>query len=136
MKKIAVLLLVASVCFVCTASAFAEEKPYQAEVGADGVQRVEILGGSYFFKPKHIIVHVNVPVELSVKKEPGIIPHNIVMKSPEAGMAFEESLSTDPKIIRFTPTKVGSYPFYCSNRFLFFESHREKGMEGVMEVVQ
>jgi len=79
---------------------------------------------------------VNIPVELKVRKEPGIIPHNIVMKSPEAGMDFKVSLDTDPKIIRFTPTKVGIFPFYCDKKLLFFESHRDKGMEGVIEVVQ
>jgi hypothetical protein len=31
---------------------------------------------------------------------------------------------------------VGEYPFYCSKKLLFFKSHREKGMEGMLEVVQ
>ena len=75
-------------------------------------------------------------VELKVKKESGFVPHNIAMKAPEAGIEFEESLSSDPKTIRFTPTKTGSYPMYCSKKLLFFESHREKGMEGVLEVVE
>ena len=112
------------------------EKPCRAEIGADGIQHIEIVGGSYFFRPKHVIVRVNVPVELTVCKESGFVPHNIVMKSPEAGIEFDESLSTDPKIIKFTPTKVGRYSFYCSKKLLFFESHREKGMEGVLEVVE
>ena len=42
-------------------------------------------------------------------------------------------LSTEPKVIKFTPTKVGKYPFYCSKRFLFW-THRAKGMKGVLEV--
>ena len=32
-------------------------------------------------------------------------------------------------------TAVGKYPIYCSNQLLFFASHRERGMEGVLEVV-
>jgi plastocyanin len=58
------------------------------------------------------------------------------MKEPAAGMTFDQSLSSDPTVIKFTPTKVGKYPFFCSKRLLFFESHREKGMEGTIEVVE
>jgi hypothetical protein len=48
----------------------------------------------------------------------------------------DESLSSQAKNIRFTPTAVGRYPFYCRNKLLFLESHREKGMEGVLDVVE
>jgi len=106
-----------------------------AKVDQDGVQRVRIGGGEYFFKPGHIIVKANVPVELLVSREAGIVPHNLVIKAPEAGIAVDEELGTEPKKIVFTPTAVGKYAFYCSNRLLFFASHRERGMEGVLEVV-
>ena len=107
----------------------------QATVGADGKQRVDILGGSYFFKPDHIIVKANVPVELSIKREWGIVPHTFVLKIPESGVAIDEDLSTDAKTIAFTPTAVGKYTFYCKNKLLFFKSHEEKGMKGILEVV-
>lgn len=113
-----------------------EEKRAVATVDADGVQRVEVLGGSYFFDPNYIVVKVNVPVELAVKKEGGMAPHNIVMKEPEAGIEFEEAMGTDPKIIKFTPTKIGTYPITCEKRFLFFKSHKDRGMKGVLEVVE
>jgi plastocyanin domain-containing protein len=112
-----------------------DNTPFKAPIGADRVQRVEIVGGSYFFKPSHIIVKVNVPVELKVSKETGITPHNIVLKAPEAGIDFDLALGTEPKLINFVPTKTGLYRFYCSKKLLFFESHREKGMEGVLEVI-
>ena len=111
-----------------------QEKVVKAVVDSDGVQRLSIVGGGYFFNPNHVIIRVNIPVELKVTKESGVVPHNIVIKAPDAGIDVEESLGTDPKIIRFTPTKVGKYPFYCGKKLLFFESHREKGMEGVLEV--
>ena len=116
--------------------ALAENEPFTATIGEDGVQRVEMVGGGYFYKPNHIIVKVNVPVELKVKKEGGIVPHDLVIDAPDAGITVRESLSGEPKVIRFTPTKVGKYPFYCSKKPPFFKSHREKGMEGVMEVVE
>ena len=109
---------------------------YQATVAADGVQHVRIEGGSYFFKPNRVIVHVNVPVELTVSVSSSLIPHTLVIQSPEAGISVDQSLSSDARNIRFTPTAVGKYPFYCRNKLLFFESHREKGMEGMLEVVQ
>ncbi len=113
----------------------AEKKEFTAKVDPDGVQRVEVLAGSYFFDPNYIIVKVNVPVEMKVTMESGIIPHDIVMNAPEAGMDFKLDLSSDtPQVIRFTPTKTGTFPLYCDKKLLFFESHREKGMEGTLEV--
>jgi len=129
-------LFVIAVVLLTVGSAMgAEVSRAAATLGDDGVQRVDVIGGSYFYKPNHIVVKVNIPVELKVSKESGFIPHDIVAKSPEAGMEFQENLSSTPKTIKFTPTKVGTYPFYCSKKAPFAKSHREKGMEGVIEVV-
>lgn len=111
-------------------------EPYHATIGSDGVQHVRIVGGDYFFKPSHVIVKVNTPVEFSVNLEKGIIPHSLVIKAPEAGISVDEDLSTDVKTIRFTPSAAGKYPYYCRNKLLFLKSHRERGMEGVIEVVE
>jgi plastocyanin domain-containing protein len=111
------------------------KKEYTATVEKDGIQRAAILAGSYYFDPASIIVKVNVPVELTVRKEAGI-PHAFVISAPEAGMEVNESLGTEPKVIRFTPTKTGRYPFYCDKKFLFFKTHRERGMEGTLEVTE
>ena len=112
------------------------ETVYEATLSADGVQRVRIESGSYFFKPNRVVVHVNAPVELAVSTGGGLVPHTFVIQSPEAGITVDESLSSEAKIIRFTPTAIGKYPFYCRSRLLFFKSHREDGMEGVLEVVE
>ncbi|UCD35342.1 MAG: hypothetical protein JSU90_00500, partial [Nitrospiraceae bacterium] len=47
--------------FVCAAAAQdpGGEKVYRASVDSDGVQRVEIEGGEYYFMPRHIMVKVN-----------------------------------------------------------------------------
>lgn len=125
--------------WVLVMPSFAEDsapgKAVRVVVGADGKQRVEILGGSYFFKPDHIIVKVNVPVELVMKREWGIVPHTFVLKIPQSGIMIDESLSTDAKIVEFMPTAAGTYTFYCKNKLLFFKSHEEKGMKGVLEVI-
>lgn len=130
-------------CAVClpllAAAAYAEDNAKQDTVvvhpDTDGVQRVHIVGGDYFFKPSHIVVRANKPVELLVSKEAGIVPHNFVIDAPQAGIAVDEKLSDEPKRVRFMPTAAGSYPMYCASRLMFFKSHQERGMEGVLEVV-
>jgi plastocyanin len=102
---------------------------------ADGVQRVRLVAGSYFFKPNHIVVKVNVPVELTASRESGITPHDLVILAKEAGVDVKEDLGTDPKKISFTATKPGKYAIYCSKKLPFMAGHREKGMEGILEVV-
>ena len=120
---------------LCHSGAVASEKKvFTAQIDANGVQQVDIVGGSYFFTPNDIIVKVNVPVELSIKKEPGMIPHDFVLKAPEAGIDIQLELKETPQTVRFTPTKAGTYPFACEKKLLFFESHKEKGMTGTLEV--
>ncbi|MGC1455407.1 MAG: cupredoxin domain-containing protein [Nitrospirota bacterium] len=108
-----------------------------ATVGADGVQRVEVIGGDYYFDPNYIVVKVNVPVELTVKKASGYIPHDMIVKAPEAGIDFKADLNDKkPEIIKFTPTKVGKYDMFCDKKLLWFKSHKDRGMDGTIEVVE
>jgi plastocyanin domain-containing protein len=135
MRRLTSLFVVTILLLVFLANnARTEEKKVVAPIGPDGVQRVEMVGGSYFFDPNYIIVKVNVPVEIKIRKESGMIPHDFVLKAPEAGMDVKVELGKEPQTIRFTPTKVGEYPFYCDKKLLFFESHRDKGMKGVLKV--
>jgi plastocyanin len=135
MRRLTILSVVTTLLLVFLANnARTEEKKVVASIGADGVQRVEVVGGSYFFDPNYVIVKVNVPVEMKIRKESSMVPHNFVLKAPEAGMDVTVDLGKEPQTIRFTPTKVGEYPFYCDKKLLFFESHREKGMKGILKV--
>ena len=111
------------------------KEKHTAKAEKDGVQRVKLVGGSYFFKPAHIVVKANVPVEFLASREPGMAPHNLVIKAPEAGITIEEELTTEPKKIVFTAKKPGKYEFYCAKKPPLLASHRERGMVGVLEVV-
>src|SRR5687767_948142 len=71
------------------------------KVDQDGVQRAGVIAGSYFFKPSHLIVKVNVPVELVARREPGVAPHDLVIRAPDAGINVEQDLATEPKRIAF-----------------------------------
>lgn len=136
MKRNALLAVIMLFCSLLTAGAAEKEELFRATLDPDGVQRASIVAGDFYFHPNHIVVKVNVPVELSVRKNTLIVPHDIMVRAPEAGIDFKVELSREPQLIRFTPTKTGTYPMYCDKKFLFFPSHREEGMEGVVEVVE
>jgi plastocyanin len=59
-----------------------------------------------------------------------------VIKAPDAGMNVVVSLDAKPQLVKFTPTKTGKYPFICSKKMVFMQSHKDKGMEGVLEVTE
>jgi len=114
-----------------------KEKRVVATLGADGIQRAEVIGGEYYFEPNYIIVRVNKPVELTVKKAAGFVPHNMIVKAPEAGIDIKVDLDVKkPEVVKFTPTKVGTYLMICDKKLLWFKSHKERGMEGVIDVVE
>ncbi|CAM2340799.1 quinol oxidase [Burkholderia vietnamiensis] len=128
-------LLTAAALAAGTALALADATvPTRVPVDADGVQRVTIVGGSYFFRPALVIVRADVPVELTVSAEPGVVPHSFEIDAPQAGIAVHTELATTPRTLRFTPTQPGRFAYYCTHRLLFLRSHRERGMAGVLVV--
>lgn len=120
--------------FVAWSGAQAGE-PVVLEPGADRVQRASLTLDSYSFAPDHLVVQTGVPVELTLTSVTVLTPHNFVLKVPEAGLDVEQDVGAGKTVtVRFTPTRPGRYPFYCDKQLLFFKSHREKGMEGRLEV--
>jgi plastocyanin domain-containing protein len=108
------------------------ENRFVAVTGEDGIQHVEIAGGSYFFAPNVVVVKVNIPVELVLRKVGGG-SHDFILDAPEAGVDIDLPLSVEPKTVIFTPTKVGKYEFFCDHGFLFW-THKGRGMYGYLEV--
>lgn len=119
-------------------------QPFAAEtqgvivpVAADGVQRMDIIVDSYSFTPNHVIVKENMPVELTLKSVTWIVPHNFVLKSPEAGIEIEQEVLTGgTTTVHFTPKRVGAPKFVCTKKLLFFPSHEELGMVGTLEIIK
>ncbi len=104
-------------------------------VDSDGVQRATIVVDSYSYTPSHLQVEVGKPLELILNSVTIITPHNFVLKEPGAGLMLELDVPTGKgTIIRFTPTQRGLFKFYCDKKLLFFKSHRDKGMEGLLDV--
>lgn len=128
------LLLGFVVTLLGTVNLYADEKRFVAEV-IDGIQKVEIVGGGYFFDPNIIVLKLGVPVELRAKKESGFVPHDMIVSAPEAGIEFTLDLKDDWQVVNFTPTRVGTYHVECQKRLLWFKSHKDRGMKGVIEVI-
>ena len=117
-----------------TVSTAEESKPVEASISQNGVQMAEIVVDSYSFEPSHIVVVVGMPVELDLRSVTSVIPHNFSIDYPEAGLDIDQNIPHGEDVkVKFTPTKTGSYEFYCDKKGLF-GSHRKKGMEGTIEV--
>ncbi len=120
------------------AVALAEEKTEDviiAKPDVHGVQKVDMTGGSYYFKPNYIVVKKNMPVRILLKNDSTLIAHNFVIDEPDAGMEANVEMN-GTNIAEFIPRIPGKYKFYCDRKFIFSKSHRQKGMEGTIEVVE
>lgn len=120
--------------FAC-AAAGATDTPVTAILGEDGVQRLTIEMDNYVYTPTHIAVQKDKPVELIFTSASGLTPHDFVIDDPAFGQAVEVAVGGGKsKTVTFTPANPGTFTFYCSKDAPFMASHREKGMEGTLEV--
>jgi plastocyanin len=100
------------------------------------VQNIEIVVDSYSFKPDHIKVKVGEPVEIELRSVTSIVPHNFTINDPASGLDISVNVPSGKDVsVTFTPTNTGKFQFYCDKSGMF-GSHRKKGMEGTIEVVQ
>ena len=96
---------------------------------------IEVTLDSYSITPDHIVVHVNEPVTLKVTNKATLIPHDLVIKAPEAGIDVAVDLRAGKSgEATFTPTRTGTYEMFCDKKLLFFKSHKDKGMHGMLVV--
>jgi heme/copper-type cytochrome/quinol oxidase subunit 2 len=105
--------------------------PFVVPLEADGVQRATVTLDSYSYSPNYLVVQAGKPVELTLISVTTITPHNFVIKE----LSVEQDVGAGKTvIIKFTPTQPGVFPIYCDKRLWPLPSHREKGMEGKLEV--
>ncbi len=104
-------------------------------VDSDGVQRTTVILDSYSYQPDHLVVEAGKPVELTLTSVTTLTPHNFIIKDPAGSLSVEQDVGAGKTAtIRFTPTQPGRFPIYCDKRLWPFPSHRDKGMEGTLEV--
>ena len=121
-------------CFLALATAALLGAPAVSLAAATRVIDVKI--GSYYIKPDKISVTVNRPVTLVIKNQAWLIPHDLVVKAPSAGVNFKVNLHGGQNgSVTFTPTRTGSYKMYCDKKPWFGKSHEARGMHGVLKVV-
>ena len=109
--------------------------PLIVPIAADGVQRATVVLDSYSYQPGHLIVEAGKPVELTLTSVTTITPHNFIIKDLTPGVSVEHDVAAGKTVIvKFTPTQAGIYPIFCDKRLWPLPSHRDKGMEGRLEV--
>ena len=109
--------------------------PMVIPVAADGVQRATVTLDSYSYSPNHLIVEAGRPVELTLTSVTTIVPHNFIIKDPAGSLSVEQDVSAGKTVtITFTPPLPGLFPISCDKRLWPLPSHRDKGMEGKLEV--
>jgi heme/copper-type cytochrome/quinol oxidase subunit 2 len=129
------LLISVGVTIACAAEPFQPGPSVVISVAEDGVQRATITLDSYSYSPNHLIVEAGKPVELMLTSVTTMIPHNFIIKDPTGRLSVEQDVSAGKTVtITFTPTQPGIFPIYCDKRLWPFPSHRDKGMEGTLEV--
>jgi heme/copper-type cytochrome/quinol oxidase subunit 2 len=109
--------------------------PVVIPVAADGVQRATVMLDSYSYSPNHLIVEAGKPVELTLTSVTTFTPHNFIIKDSAGSLSVEQDVSAGKTVtITFTPPQPGLFPIYCDKRLWPLPSHRDKGMEGKLEV--
>jgi heme/copper-type cytochrome/quinol oxidase subunit 2 len=109
--------------------------PVTVPTDVDGVQRTTVILDSYSYEPAHLIVEKGKPVELTLKSITTLTPHNYIVKDPAGSLSVEQDVSAGKTaVLKFTPTQAGIFPIYCDKRLWPLPSHRDKGMEGKLEV--
>lgn len=117
------------------ADTFVPGPPMVVSISPDGVQRATVILDSYSYSPNHLVVESGKPVELTLTSRTTFVPHNFVMQELSAGLSIEQDVGAGKTIIaKLVPTQPGLFPFFCDKRLWPMPSHRDKGMEGLLEV--
>ena len=117
------------------ADTFVPGPPIVVPISPDGVQRAKIVLDSYSYSPNHLVVESGKPVELTLTSVTTITPHNFIIKDSAGSLSVEQDVGAGKTVIaKFIPTQPGLFPFFCDKRLWPMPSHRDKGMEGLLEV--
>lgn len=88
--------------------------------------KIGITGNEFSYEPNIMMANVGQNVTV-VYKNTGKYPHNFVID--ELGVKSQTIKAGETATFSFTPSKAGSFAFYCS-----LPNHREKGMIGTVYV--
>lgn len=102
---------------------------------AETPRSIPIEMGDYRFVPDRITVQSGETVRLELANTDFLAPHNFSIEAGQAGLAVDVDVGAgETATVEITPRAPGSYTFFCDKQLLFFKSHRERGMEGTLDV--
>ena len=97
---------------------------------------IEVTLGDYRYMPSSIQLIVNQPVVLHLINVDSFTPHNFTLQDASDGLDVNIDIPAGESVkVNLMPLVVGSHTFYCKKKFLFLDSHREKGMQGTLTVI-
>ena len=97
---------------------------------------IEVTLGDYRYMPDNIQLIVNQPVVLHLINVDSYTPHNFTLQDASDGLDVDIDIPAGQSVnVHLMPLVAGSHTFYCKNKFLFMDSHREKGMQGTVTVI-
>lgn len=102
-----------------------ESSPSGTMKSNEGAKTISVSGQNFSFSPNTITVKKGETVTLEFKSAGGF--HNFVVDELNVRTPVIESGKT--ATVTFTPTKVGTFEFYCS-----VGNHRAMGMKGTLVV--
>ena len=97
----------------------------------DKTKVIDVKLGDYKYMPGDIQLVVQQPVILRLTNTDLMTPHNFIIEYDSDGLDTNVDVSPGDTVeVHLMPLVAGTHTFYCSKKFLFLDSHREKGMEG------
>ena len=99
-------------------------------------ETIEIKLGNYRYVPADIQLLAGQPVTLHLVNSDSLTPHNFTLKDPGGELDINVDVAAGESVdVQLAPVRPGNYTFYCKNKLLFMDSHRQKGMQGTLTVV-
>lgn len=90
------------------------------------IREIKVLGSEFSFSPFSISVKSGEKVRI-IFQNAGKFPHNLAID--KLGVATKTISTGETDTVEFSTDQKGSFAMYCS-----VDSHRQKGMEGVIQV--
>ena len=97
---------------------------------------IEVTLGDYRYMPGNIELLIDQPVILRLINVDSYTPHNFTLQDASDGLDVNVDIPAGQSVnVHLMPLVAGSHTFYCKNKLLFMDSHREKGMQGTLNVI-
>jgi hypothetical protein len=124
---------------VPVASTFAQatrtdvDESWWAAIGPDGVQRVNVRCGPNFLDPRNIVVHANVPLEISVNTTNDLVSHNFTLTMGTT--MIDTPVDAAQKSFLVSPRLSGRFQTVCRDRSMSDSPSARRGKTGTITVV-